>query len=91
MKICGRGVGKLHYALILSGHHSHVEYLEVITERTRQNCCAVRSFPNVLKINYLYPWARGTEVIFMWVLNDSTVNTGMASRQSRSQTCQAES
>jgi hypothetical protein len=58
MKRCGRGVGKLHYWLRLSGHRSHMEYIEVITKRMRQNCCAVRSFPNFLKINYRYPWAR---------------------------------
>jgi len=90
MKRCGRGVEKLHYVLILSGHHSHMEYLEVITERTRQNCCAALSFPKVFKINYRYPWARSTEVIFTCVLNDTTINTGMAPRQICSLICQVE-
>ena len=90
MKKCGSGVEKLHYVLILSGHRSHTEYLEVITDRTRQNCCAVRSLPKVFKISYRYPWARRREVILMCVLNDSTVNTGMAPRQSCSHICQVE-
>ena len=85
---CGRGMEKLHYTL--SAHYSRMEYLEVITDRMRQKCCAVRSFPTVFKINYRYPCARVTEVIFVWVLNDSAVNTGMAPRQSRSQICQVE-
>jgi len=90
MKKCGRGVEKLHYVLILSVHNSHMEYLEVITERTPQNCCAVLSFPKVFKINYRYPWARSTEVIFTCVLNDSTINTGIASRQCCSHICQVD-
>jgi len=90
MKRCGRGVEKLHYVLILSGHHSHMEYLEVITEPTRQNCCAVLSFPEGFKINYRYPWARSTEAIFTCVLNDSTINTDMAPRQICSHICRVE-
>jgi hypothetical protein len=67
-----------------------MEYLEVITEPTRQNCCAVLSFPEGFKINYRYPWARSTEAIFTCVLNDSTINTDMAPRQICSHICRVE-